>query len=103
MVQYKLKQRGFYYFKSIPALLFCVSEKPCWCEKRDAFSTLPLRLIDEKGIKKGSKHENFLRSIASCKTTFGYIWHQKAGLYIKTSVAVTFLIEISGWACYWSS
>lgn len=57
MVQYKLKQRGFYYFNSIPALAFlCVSVKSCWCERREeAVSTLLLeeiRLMSEKRKKK---------------------------------------------------
>lgn len=44
MGQYKLKQRGFYYFNSIPALAFvcecvcvnvCVSAEPPWCKRRE--------------------------------------------------------------------
>lgn len=43
MGQYKLKQRGFYYFNSIPALAFvcecvcanvCVPVQPPWCKKK---------------------------------------------------------------------
>lgn len=57
MVQYKLKQRGFYYFNSIPALAFlCVSVEPHWCERREeAVSTLLLdeaRLMREEIKKK---------------------------------------------------
>lgn len=44
MVQYKLKQRGFYYFNSIPAspscVCVCVSVKLRRCERREAVSNL---------------------------------------------------------------
>lgn len=54
MVQYKLKQRGFYYFNSIPALAF-LSVKPRWCERREeAVSTLLL----EEAILMIEKREN---------------------------------------------
>lgn len=34
MVQYKLKQRGFYYFNSMPALnVLCVEECVCVCAR----------------------------------------------------------------------
>lgn len=64
MVQYKLKQRGFYYFNSTPALAFlcecvCVSSVPgvkvCNCTVRG--------YIDEKG--RGGKIT--LRGGLACK------------------------------------
>lgn len=76
MVQYKLKQRGFYCFNSIPALAFLsVSVEPRWCEGRaEAFSTLLMeeaRLMREEIKKK--KKKNFERSMDFFEMTVGYI------------------------------
>lgn len=62
MVQYKLKQRGFYYFNSIPASpsCVCVSVKLRRCERREAVSNLlPEEDILMREKEKGGKKKNF--------------------------------------------
>lgn len=68
MVQYKLKQRGFYYFNSVPALAFlCVSVEHRWCERREE-AVLTLLLEEARLMREKRKNEGKIKTLREVPT-----------------------------------